>query len=489
MAEAATASSSLTTVRVSTRDEAYNRACSVGTIKELEEQYNTRNAQMERAFDQMGDEMNIGKITEFGDKTPAQVTEAFITLHSELTGIGDALKERESLKAHKEQILQARASGDDVDPTGESRIITNLGSPEWQREGSLYTRNDGQRVRYVPLNSELFWENMAEKGIDSPEKLKEAANTKQGIEMSLSGFKGMTVLNTVFMRSDGWDPQIIRERGWVESSPQRPTQIIDIVPSRPTTQSGVTFMQETEFANDIAGKNAGAVNEGAAIGEGQFKVEEKTEKVQKYGLLLAVTEEQLEDVEEVNAYLNDRLPLAVMQKVDEGVLNGNGAAPNIRGFYQTAGVQALNMQVGADANKTPTQPFKDVFRAVTLCRLNGRTRPSHAVMHQSMWEQIVLAELDANGYFFGNPQEGYMPRAWGLPVVETDIIGYAKGNTAGMVGDFRMYSVIRVKRDLSVVVGLNDTDFAKDQMTYKATVRICLVVYRPKAFVKMNRAG
>jgi len=487
MAEAQTPTSSMTTVKVSIRDEAYQKACSIDVLKNLETEVDTRYNTMKTAFEQMGDEINLGKITVFGEgKTIAQNEEAFITVHSELAGYKDALAERNALKAHKQEILSERERGIEQAPVASTvRPIQNIGTPEWEREGSLYLRNQDGSVRPAAYNSEIFWKSVEDKyGIKDPKELVSMANSRNGVEFELTGDYGAAVLNTLFQRSAGWSPEVIRERGWVDANPQRPIQLLDIIPSRPTTQSGVKFMQEKTFVNSTDG-----VAEAAAITESQFALEEKEVSIKKYGTLLPVTEEQVEDVDEVNSYFNQRIPFAVRQKVDEATLGADGMSNRITGFYHVTGVQSQALTVGNDAGKTPTQPFKDVFRGITLCRVNGRTRPTHAVLHPQMWEQIVLAELDANGYFFGNPQEGYMPRVWGLPVVENDVETYVKGKTVGMVGDFPMYSVIRVKRDLTVVVGLNDTDFAKDQMTYKATVRFCLVVYRPKAFVKFTRAG
>ena len=69
---------SLTTVNTALRDEAYTRALSMGTLKDLETEIDRRHASMTNAFEQMGDECKISAITEFGDKTPAQITESFI---------------------------------------------------------------------------------------------------------------------------------------------------------------------------------------------------------------------------------------------------------------------------------------------------------------------------------------------------------------------------------------------------------------------------
>ena len=290
------------------------------------------------------------------------------------------------------------------------------------------------------------------------------------------------VLNAVFRRTAGWNPQIVREPGWV-NSPQRPPQVIDIIPTRPTEQSGVTFMLESTFTNAAV-----AEAEGTAIADSAFVLTPTTVKCEKYGTVLPVTEEQLEDVDEVNAYVNDRLPFAVRQSADAAVMSGTGSTPQIGGFYSyTTGTQTLGGKtVGSDKN-VPDDVFASVFKATTKCRVAGRARPTHAVMHPTLWESIVIDELSANGYFFsGTPQDGYTPRVWGMPVVEFDAVALGKNTNAGLVGDFSMYSAIRVKRDLNVVVGFSGTDFVKDQMTYKATVRFALAVYRPLAFVKLK---
>ena len=465
---------SLTTVNTALRDEAYTRALSMGTLKDLETEIDRRHASMKNAFEQMGDECKISAITEFGDKTPAQITESFIALHSEMAGYRDALTERNEVQRHKNDILQEREQAAETTPAPTQQMARNIGSPAepFALEGF------GRAI----TPSELLWHNLAAQNITTPEQLRQQAQRANGVEFNMTPQESSVVLNAVFKRTAGWNPQIVREGGWVDS-PQRPPQVIDIIPTRPTTQSGVTLMLESTFTNAAV-----AEAEGTAIADSAFVLTPTTVKCEKYGTVLPVTEEQLEDVDEVNAYVNDRLPFAVMQSADAAVMSGTGTTPQIGGFYSyaTTGSQVMGGETVGSNKNYPKDVLQSIFQATTRCRISGRARPTHAVMHPSVWEKAVLEELAANGYFFaGTPQGGYAPRVWGMPVVEFDAVALGKQTNAGLVGDFSMYSAIRVKRDLNVVIGYSGTDFTKDQMTYKATVRFALAVYRPKAFIKL----
>src|SRR5207245_1264112 len=72
--------------------------------------------------------------------------------------------------------------------------------------------------------------------------------------------------------------------------------------------------------------------ENSAYPESALQLTERTSAIQKIPTFLPVTDEQLEDVEQVRGYLTDRLVFMIRQRLDAQVLNGNGTAPNLKGI-------------------------------------------------------------------------------------------------------------------------------------------------------------
>lgn len=457
-----------TEVKTELRDEAYAKGQKMGE-KALTTQVAAVETTLHQAFDQAeSNDNDLTKVTAFGEKLSAsEVIEQIVACHSELAGYQDALKEKEELRNVREEIF--KSNNDD----GAAAAASQAAASE-------------PKVK-VPYMSDYFWNSV--KG----DELKSAASHPVLINMEMPG---SDILNVLFSRSAGWDPESIREPGWRES-PQRPVELLDLIPSRPATQAAIKYMQEQVFTNATA-----ATSEGAALPEGALRLAERTVTIEKYGMWLPVTEEQLEDVPEVNAYLNGRMPFMVRQRVEEAILTGDGTAPNISGFFNQAitgtnprpGISVRDITAtgaGAATVLTDGAILADVLRGINLVRTVGYARPSSIWMHPSLLEAIMIAQLSNNAYFFGNPQDGYQPRLWGLPVAESNAFGtYASAATPGkplaLLGDFMMYSALRVKRDFELRVGMQNDDFVKDQMTMKATVRFALVVYRPQAFCSLN---
>jgi HK97 family phage major capsid protein len=86
--------------------------------------------------------------------------------------------------------------------------------------------------------------------------------------------------------------------------------------------------------------------------EDQFVLTERSETVRSIGSSIPVTDEQLEDVEGIQSYLDQRLGSAVRQRLDNQILNGDGNAPNLTGILNKAGIQT--QAKAADRRRTPS---------------------------------------------------------------------------------------------------------------------------------------
>jgi len=265
--------------------------------------------------------------------------------------------------------------------------------------------------------------------------------------------------------SAGWAPESLRLPGIAEAA-TRPIQLLDIIPMSRTGQNAVKYMEETTRDHGAA-----EVAEGGAYAEAEFVLTEKSAAVVKIGAIIPVTDEQLEDVEQVQSYINSRLVFGVRQRLDGQILIGNGTAPNMRGIKNTVGIQT--QAKGAD-------PVPDVFyKAMTKIRVTGRAIPTHHVIHPTDWQGVRLMRTADGVYIWGSPSEAGPDRMWGLPVAQCD----ADAAGTGYVGAFDPAFInLAERRGVDLKVGYVADQFGKGQRSVRADSRAALVISRPAAF-------
>lgn len=280
------------------------------------------------------------------------------------------------------------------------------------------------------------------------------------LEMNLKAMQ-----KTLFETGAGWTPETTRT-GRVVDYATRPIQITDVVPQTTTNQAAIKYMEETTFTNAAA-----EVAEGGAYAEAALALTERTSIVEKIGVFLPVTDEQLADVGESNSYVNRRLPFMVQQRLDLQLLVGNGTSPNLSGFLDVSGVQT--QAKGAD-------PVPDaVYKAMDKVLVTGRATPGAAVFHPNDWQPVRLLRTTDGVYIWGAPSDAGPARIWGIPVILSDAI---TENTA-LVGDFANFSELAIRSGIEVkVTDSHDDFFVKGKQAIRADIRAAFTVYRPTAF-------
>jgi capsid protein len=117
-------------------------------------------------------------------------------------------------------------------------------------------------------------------------------------------------VKTLMETGAGWAPENLRT-GRVELKPERQPRVVDLLPKFSTNMAAIKYMEETTFTNNAVEKA-----EGAAAGEAALALTERTSNVRKIPVLLPVTDEQMEDVEGIRDYINNRLKLMLEQRLD-----------------------------------------------------------------------------------------------------------------------------------------------------------------------------
>ncbi|MDD4985567.1 MAG: phage major capsid protein [Dehalococcoidales bacterium] len=272
-------------------------------------------------------------------------------------------------------------------------------------------------------------------------------------------------MKTLFQRSAGWDPEALRLPGYVEY-PARALMVADYIPAYPTKQDTIKYMLETTFTNSAA-----EAAEGNAVGESALALTETSLPVEKVGTFIPVSEEQLEDVEAVEAYLNNRLAYMVKARLDSQILNGDGSTPNLKGTLDldTIQTQALG-----------TDPVPDaIYKAFDLVRHTGFSEPTVLFSNPTDWQAVRLLRTADGIYIFGSPLDPGKDQIWGIPVCKTTAV---VENTM-ITGDYGIYSGLFIKRGLQIEMSSGYSDyFVKGKFAVKATMRCCMVHYRETAF-------
>jgi len=271
-------------------------------------------------------------------------------------------------------------------------------------------------------------------------------------------------LKTLFSTTAGASVDTARDVEWVGSATRTPS-LLDVIRSVPTNKAAIEYMEETTYTNTAA-----ETAEGSASPEATLAFTPRTSPVRKITVWIPVTDEQLEDDEQVREVLDDRLTLMVRQRLESQIINGDGVAPNLTGILNTAGIQT-QAQVGGESVNM------GVRRAMAKVRTPGEAVPS----------AIVIAPADALDEDLNvgtaSPTVPYVfdGKVWNVPRYESTAL------TAGtaLVGDFS-HCVVRPRRLTISLSNSHGTYFVENKQALKCVLRAAFVVQRPAAFVTLT---
>jgi len=398
------------------------------TLKELREAIEAKSKAIQSIFAEAGDEFDFSKVKSLQGDTQAKL-EAIKTMSNEL----DALhKEFEQVR----QISDIRKKADELAGI---------------KVGDIDVRSKpGDETKKTKSLGELFVESEAYK--------RKGATALADIN-----------LKTTMSRSAGWDPEAIRIPR-VELYPLRKLSVLDLYPQYTTDRDTIKYMKEITHTN-----NAAETAEAAVYGEAAVALIETSDEVEKVGVWLPVTDEQLEDVAGIAQFVNNRLTYMLYNRIDYQLLRGSGTTPSLWGATQLSSIQT---------QAKSTDPIPDaIFKAMTKVRGTaagtGFAEPSAVILHPNDWEDIRLLRTADGIYIFGNPSDPGPERIWGVPVIVTS----AEAENTGLVGDFTGYAAVFWKRGIQFkVTDSHASLFIYGTQAIRADVRLAAVYFRDSAF-------
>lgn len=278
-------------------------------------------------------------------------------------------------------------------------------------------------------------------------------------------------IKTLMTVAAGYAPARDRTDRVVLSAQRRP-MVADLVPQDPTTLDVIRYLEETTFTN-----NAAVVAEGATKPESALVLTERSNQVEVIATTLPITEQQLADVPQVEAYVKNRLGLQVALAEEIELLNGDGTpGSHLQGFLTKSGIGTTTQAVDEDVPDT-------CLRALVAVQYTGFADLSGWVFNPTdWWVKIRLMRTSDGIYIWGNPSEMGPQRLWGAPAVVTPAITVK----TVLGGDFQMYSHISRRMGLTIATGWVNDDFKKNIRTLRAEERLALEIYRAAAFNKIT---
>jgi HK97 family phage major capsid protein len=249
----------------------------------------------------------------------------------------------------------------------------------------------------------------------------------------------------------------------------QPIVVADLFAQGTTTSNLIIYMKETTFTNAAA-----TTAEGAAKPESALIFSPVQDPVRKVAHFLPVSEEMLEDSDQIQSYIDARLRLGVDLAEENSLLNGDGIAPHILGVLNRPGIAPPYPVTAPDNNADA------IYKQMMTIAWTSFLMPDGIVMNPSDWAGTVLIKTTQGAYLTAGPFAALQaPTLWGLPVALSPSI--VKGTA--LVGAFKAAGQLFTRGGMRVEASNSHLDFfIKNLVAIRAEERIALCIYRPGAF-------
>lgn len=268
--------------------------------------------------------------------------------------------------------------------------------------------------------------------------------------------------------------------------PSRPLVVRDLFSAGTTTSDTLSYARQVSRDSAAAAvAQASSLSTGAkpqsAIGWAR-----QTSPVETLATWMAATRQQLADAGQTRALIDNQLQLMLKLVEEDQLLNGNGSAPNLRGIFETAGVQTLDVSgvstsSAQDIARVNLNAIRDAMRLV-------RTGPAFAQPDGVVVNPIDAAEIDeiqdTLGRYLGNGPFNSGPETlWRLPRVESLAIPEGTALVAG----FKQGATVFEREAINVLTSDSHADFfVRNLIAVLGEERLGLAVFFPAAFCEVT---
>lgn len=273
----------------------------------------------------------------------------------------------------------------------------------------------------------------------------------------------------------GWaTPGILmfeREPGIVKP-PQRRVRVRDLIPFTPTTLSGVEYLKEKSFVNA-----ASPQEEGYSKGESEILFEICSTPVQCLAHWIPAARQVLDDLPQLQTYIDTRLLDLLADVEDYELLRGDGTGQHLLGLLPQATVTVGTYVEGGDTH------IDTINNAITELEDNDYIVDG-IVLHPSDWRRMLKIKTDAGGantgeYILGGPVGNAAARLWDVPIARTTAMPRGKYLVGQFRGAVQGYDRMRSRIDLSTS---HASFFIQNRVAIRAEERVGIAVRIPAAF-------
>ncbi|AGA74896.1 MULTISPECIES: phage major capsid protein [Pseudomonas] len=246
------------------------------------------------------------------------------------------------------------------------------------------------------------------------------------------------------------------------------------------TSIPVTGQQYTYFREKLHTRGAAPVAEGGLKPTSNVTFEPVTDRVKKLAVWMPVTDEALDDVPQMFAYLQQLLRYDLKLEEEAQILKGDGTGENLPGLMTQATTYDTALSKAGDT------AIDLVRRAIYQVRKQSQMSADGTVMTELDWMNIELQKDGENRYLFANLQGLVTPILWGRPVITSDSMDEGDGTNGGefLVANFARSTTLFDRMSFVFKMGLINDQFIKNERALLVEERLGLGVRRKEALVK-----
>lgn len=257
--------------------------------------------------------------------------------------------------------------------------------------------------------------------------------------------------------------------------PERTLRMRDLIPTRPTTNNAVEYVQESVFTSA-----ASPVVENNAKQESALTFTIASDMVRLIAHWIPASRQILDDFEGLRAFIDHKLMYGLKLKEETELLNGDNLGDHLNGIYTRATAYAGTYAVAGDTNI-------DKLRRALLELEVADEVPSGIVLHPKNWALIETIKTEEGGankgmYVVGTPNGPQIIQTlWGVPVVKSNSMTV----DTFLVGAFATQATIFDRMQAVIDVSTEHASyFTSNLVAIRAEERLCLACYRTTAFIK-----